>query len=373
MNVNFNFNVISGGNTVESLDELTPVLATTDAYAPDGEAIVQQPLFTEWFDSIGTLDAEEGGACAWPFELESLPAPLGTVPLDASSEVDPQQWITAMIGQHASGLTAVERVDRPIRQALFAEPAGGLREMWDRAPDKVAGAEGPGLHFSVNESPSQDEPVAMRRNDFERLVRESSTGPMERLPIAARVTQAPVVLVQDDTKPQWLKSPEVALSPAGAIAHSTAAIGLILERQVKLVAPEAKWGEQMLAALRDTVQVQVQQRFQHAFIRLDPQELGSLEISVSHESGRLSVQISAAQSDVLRLLQHGSERLRQELGEHNALQVDVQVSGEKQGQRDGQHRDQAFGTPGSCAIAAQVESEKTSSDKTRGSDVLVTV
>ena len=79
-----------------------------------------------------------------------------------------------------------------------------------------------------------------------------------------------------------------------------------------LQAPEAG-GEQMLHALREHVEVQLQQRQQSASIRLDPPELGSLEIHLSHESGRLTVQLSAANADVARLLQQTSDRLRQEL------------------------------------------------------------
>src|SRR5690606_8551048 len=71
----------------------------------------------------------------------------------------------------------------------------------------------------------------------------------------------------------------------------------------KLPTAEAKWGEQLLHTLRDQVQVQLQQRIQNATIRLDPPELGSLEIFLSHESGRLNVHITASQSDVARLLQ----------------------------------------------------------------------
>jgi flagellar hook-length control protein FliK len=111
-----------------------------------------------------------------------------------------------------------------------------------------------------------------------------------------------------------------------------------LERTLKLQAPEAKWGEQMLHALRESVELQLQQRVQHTSIRLDPPELGSLEIFLSHESGRLSVQISAAQGDVARLLQHTSERLRQELVGQNFLQVSADGQPSQQHERQGRAR-----------------------------------
>ncbi|SIR17777.1 flagellar hook-length control protein FliK [Pseudomonas flexibilis] len=84
----------------------------------------------------------------------------------------------------------------------------------------------------------------------------------------------------------------------------------------------------MMQALRNSVQLQVQQNQQVATIRLDPPELGSLEIQVSQESGRISIQISAAQADTLRLLQQTSDRLRHELLNQQFVQVSVQVGGE---------------------------------------------
>lgn len=138
-----------------------------------------------------------------------------------------------------------------------------------------------------------------------------------------------------------------------------------------LAAPQARWGEQMLHALRETVEVQLQQRLQQATIRLDPPELGSLEIFITHESGRLSVHLSAAQSDVVRLLNATSERLRLDLLEQSSLPVSVQVS-DSQGR---QSRDQPRQSRRDATISAARAEEQPSTvtDRQRPSDVLVTV
>lgn len=169
---------------------------------------------------------------------------------------------------------------------------------------------------------------------------------------------------------EQLPSIEVAVATP-VLAGSAATSGPVLERGLKLAAPEARWGEQMLYALRETVEVQVQQRFQQATIRLDPPELGSLEIFISHESGRLTVHISAAQTDVARLLASTSERLRQELVEQNNVQVHVQVSSDSQG-----HSQRDQGRPSrEPAIADAIQDAQLSSAllKQRDSGVLVTV
>jgi flagellar hook-length control protein FliK len=117
---------------------------------------------------------------------------------------------------------------------------------------------------------------------------------------------------------------------ATSLINQTLTADAIPERTLKLHGTEAKWGEQMLHTLRENVGLQLQHRQQSATIRLDPPELGSMEIFLSHESGRLNVQISA-QGDVARLLQQTSDRLRQELVNQQFVQVNVQVSSDNQG------------------------------------------
>lgn len=147
-----------------------------------------------------------------------------------------------------------------------------------------------------------------------------------------------------------------------------------LERTLKLQAPEVKWGEQMLHALRETVELQLQQRVQHTTIRLDPPELGSLEIFLSHESGRLNVQISAAQGDVARLLQQTSERLRQELVGQNFMQVSVQVSADGQPGQPHERQARARLFDEEPVMAGSLDAEQPEQGSaSRSGDVLITV
>ncbi len=146
------------------------------------------------------------------------------------------------------------------------------------------------------------------------------------------------------------------------------------ERLLRLEAPQAKWGEQMLQALRDNVELQLQQRVQNATIRLDPPELGSMEIFLSHESGRLTVQISATNGDVARLLQQTSDRLRHELVGQNFTQVNVQVGADGQSGRGQGHGRQPHLPDDEPRVAGNY-STAPAADDARGSDsdVLVTV
>nr|WP_256355328.1 flagellar hook-length control protein FliK [Pseudomonas sp. PDM33] len=130
----------------------------------------------------------------------------------------------------------------------------------------------------------------------------------------------------------------------------------------------------MVSALRDNVELQLGQRVQNATIRLDPPELGALEILVRHEAGQLNVQISASNGDVVRMLQNTSERLRQELVGQNFLQVNVQVSSDSPSGQQGQQNRQRF-TEEPLAVAANPrDTQAGERSAPRGdSDVLITV
>ncbi|WP_274015433.1 flagellar hook-length control protein FliK [Vibrio parahaemolyticus] len=100
---------------------------------------------------------------------------------------------------------------------------------------------------------------------------------------------------------------------------------------VKVDTSAGKWGEQMMQVLHDRVTLQAQQSVQEAKIRLDPPDLGKLDLLVRVEGDRLSVQINANTVATREALMQVSERLRTELQEQNFVHVDVNV-GADQGQ-----------------------------------------
>lgn len=162
------------------------------------------------------------------------------------------------------------------------------------------------------------------------------------------------------------------IAPAALNASGDDNVQRSVQSSLGLHAPEAKWGEQLLHALRDNVQVQIQQRMQNATIRLDPPELGSLEIYLSHEAGRLTVHITASQTDVARLIQQTSDRLRQELAGPQFTQVNVQTSAEGQGGQQ-QSRERQRLLAEDTILANEQSFVNSSQPANRVSDVLVTV
>ena len=105
---------------------------------------------------------------------------------------------------------------------------------------------------------------------------------------------------------------------------------------VRVDTSSGRWGEQMIQVLQDRVTLQAQQNLQEAKIRLDPPELGKLDLLVRVEGDRLSVQINANTAATREALMQVSERLRTELQEQNFVHVDVNV-GSDQGQERHSH------------------------------------
>lgn len=313
-----------------------------------------------------------------PLPLIEMPAEQrppheqGALAATAEQLADPQQWLLMMLNQQAVNVQARDT------SAACAPPLASARVLTRLAAD--AGVL-QGLNEPLPLPAAPLMPGRVKHNEGERLalsldmpaLMTGKGGAGTTPPVMSAVTAAPA-------EGQWAGlSNAVTVSAELAdtaltqplLSGATASSEPVLERGLKLVAPQARWGEQMLNALRETVEIQVQQRFQQATIRLDPPELGSLEIYISHESGRLSVHISAAQTDVARLLAHSSERMRQELVLQNLFHVDVQVSSDPRGQSS---REQARQQHEPAIAQAIEEAQVPDSVPTGyGSDVLVTV
>lgn len=95
---------------------------------------------------------------------------------------------------------------------------------------------------------------------------------------------------------------------------------------VKLPGNPNEWQQPLRAALGDRLQMQLQRNSEHAVIRLDPPNLGSIEISIRHSAGALQVNLSASNSDVLRQLNTVSDNMRSDLSQRQFSDVAVTVS-----------------------------------------------
>ena len=125
-----------------------------------------------------------------------------------------------------------------------------------------------------------------------------------------------------------LNHPAISQSQSPSQASPTRAVWA----NVQMDASQGKWGEQMLQVLQDRVTLQATQNLQEARIRLDPPDLGKLDLVVRVDGERLNVQINANHAAVRDALVQVSERLRAELQQQQFVHVDVNVGTGDQGQ-----------------------------------------
>ncbi|MBC9249838.1 hypothetical protein A9179_06070 [Pseudomonas alcaligenes] len=329
-------------------------------------------------DAAPLLPALLAEGAVLPAELVDAAQPAERVPADAALEQPPgaqqeltaEQWLLSMLGQQQIQVAARESAapTNPGAVASMRLPAeGGLsRQTQVAAPAADAASQQPATQLP---------PATTKHAGDEALAALLARLPAQagEAPAAAPATgdAASAALGSSLLSQATLASPAQVGEPVG-----NAAAPSHLNQQLKLESPQAKWGEQMLGALRDNVELQLQQKVQSATIRLDPPELGSLEILLSHESGRLNVQIAAGNGDVARLLQQTSERLRQELVGQNFLQVNVQVSADSQSGQSGQQQARTRWQAEEPVLAAApqaAEPAATARTERAGRDVLVTV
>jgi flagellar hook-length control protein FliK len=109
----------------------------------------------------------------------------------------------------------------------------------------------------------------------------------------------------------------VPAQPAGAAPASDT---------VKLAGPPTAWRQSLQEALGERMNVQVGKGIEQAVIRLEPPQLGRIDIAIRHSAGTLEVNITATNGEVLRQLQTVSDNLRSDLSQRQFTEVAVTVA-----------------------------------------------
>jgi flagellar hook-length control protein FliK len=112
---------------------------------------------------------------------------------------------------------------------------------------------------------------------------------------------------------------------AGA-ATSQPSTGAPASDTVKLAGPPTAWRQSLQEALGERMHLQVGKGIEQAVIRLEPPQMGRIDIAIRHSAGSLEVNISATNSEVLRQLQTVSDNLRSDLSQRQFTEVAVTVS-----------------------------------------------
>jgi flagellar hook-length control protein FliK len=119
-----------------------------------------------------------------------------------------------------------------------------------------------------------------------------------------------------------------AASAAAMVGAAAAqpATGAPAADTVKLAGPPTAWRQSLQEALGERMNVQVGKGIEQAVIRLEPPQLGRIDIAIRHSAGTLEVNISATNGEVLRQLQTVSDNLRSDLSQRQFTEVAVTVA-----------------------------------------------
>jgi flagellar hook-length control protein FliK len=109
-------------------------------------------------------------------------------------------------------------------------------------------------------------------------------------------------------------------------APSTAPASAPAPDTLRLAGPPTAWRQSLQDALGERLHLQLGRNAEQAVIRLDPPQLGRIDIAIRHSAGALEVSISASNGEVLRQLQGVSENLRNDLAQRQYSDVAVTVA-----------------------------------------------
>lgn len=138
-------------------------------------------------------------------------------------------------------------------------------------------------------------------------------------------------------------TPQISSPDAGSSPVTSSAIPLPASSTqghewspLKLSSTQSHWGQQLVDTLKERVEMQYSQNIKQAHIRLDPPELGKLDLTVRIDGDKLSVQLNASNPVVRDALLQSSDRLRTSLATEHSGGVEVNVGqGDSQRQQQG--------------------------------------
>jgi flagellar hook-length control protein FliK len=134
-------------------------------------------------------------------------------------------------------------------------------------------------------------------------------------PVADAPRKASTFVVDDARSPQLV----AAVAPQAAVDDPAPALRLS-------PSTPTQWRQPLAEALGDRLQLSLQRGSEQAVIRLDPPQLGRIEIAIRHEAGSLQVHLSATHGEVVRQLNAIGDSIRQDLGQRQYGDVSVVVS-----------------------------------------------
>lgn len=265
--------------------------------------VLSQPLLNTEINSAPII---QDGLAATP--QNSLVSPTAVAPF--VPVIFPAETIkTDPIGRTPASLIGLSATDQ--RGILFSS---GMTSSMALAGSRTQPAGMSGESLKMSGVFTQDSTLATFSGDFEHLKSDSSV--FQRVLAELRghevkdinaIGSQQVAGTQAASATQW---GPVSLTPMASLAQHS---------------------QEILTPLREHLRFQVDQHIKKAELRLDPPELGKIELNIRLEGDRLQVQMHAVNPAIRDALLNGLERLRVDLAMDHGGQIDVDIGqGESQ-------------------------------------------
>jgi flagellar hook-length control protein FliK len=265
--------------------------------------VLSQPLLNTEINSAPII---QDGLAATP--QNSLVSPTAVAPF--VPVIFPAETVkTDPIGRTPASLIGLSATDQ--RGILFSS---GMTSSMALAGSRTQPAGMSGESLKMSGVFTQDSTLATFSGDFEHLKSDSSV--FQRVLAELRghevkdinaIGSQQVAGTQAASATQW---GPVSLTPMASLAQHS---------------------QEILTPLREHLRFQVDQHIKKAELRLDPPELGKIELNIRLEGDRLQVQMHAVNPAIRDALLNGLDRLRVDLAMDHGGQIDVDIGqGESQ-------------------------------------------
>ena len=317
-------------------------------------------------DFLAYTASDSGGLLQQTAHSQTLLAPATAALL----EVDETQDVNAgeilfeelLLATSSVSIATDEEVVQPqeastLDEVLAELPDEQVEQMAQQFLASLVNREVPMLMTATAVLPAAAEQPVARPLNVQLQTDKVEPAPMEMQPTAHAADAQNRHIRVASTQPAEIVLPKKAFTPATAETLRLAGLNVAPATNIPVISagqPQAQVNAPMRAdgsgqglsaqlqhALGERLNLQINNQIQHATIRLDPPDMGRIEIVVQIEAGKIQVQINAGQSDVYRALQQVSNDLRQALTEQHFVDVDVRLSNQNQQQNPGQRQHHA--------------------------------
>ncbi|WP_417883128.1 flagellar hook-length control protein FliK [Vibrio rumoiensis] len=165
------------------------------------------------------------------------------------------------------------------------------------------------------------------KNQTTAVINEHFASPLSEKPMAKGDTSRSefgIVMAKEPTQSTLPHvTPAVNNASVNIQTMDMPAIQFTAKVQVDIQQPVSSLSQQLNDIIKDKVDIQISAKKQNATIRLDPPELGKLEVKVRIDGDKLFVTVNANHAQTREAVSQGLDRLRADLNFNGQVSVDI--------------------------------------------------